>query len=369
MTALTALGTRLGTGPRTVTETWHGPGRRDADVAPIPASANGAHPSDARTAFEHWYFDALLDDGHIVVAMLQARELVTRKPGVELHVYSPDGRRREVVAHYTDADIEAATDRCRVRIGANTAEVEFPDHGGPPVHHVRVAEEDLEFDLRFDGELPGWMPGDGRTTYSRGGEDTGEFFAWVVGAPRARVTGTVRIGGKTFTADGTGYHDHNWGVGDMKRVIDRWYWGRLYTEDFTLVYANVLTQKAYGAHWATPLMLGRDGEVILSSGEVELQPGPERFDPMANRTYPETLRMTVPGTVDLFLEVQDIVHGHDFLTDVPVVRTGPVKALANRVLGRPGYFRFRSRYTLTVTDGGREHVRTGTTLHEMVALK
>ncbi|WP_182347812.1 hypothetical protein [Tomitella gaofuii] len=83
------------------------------------------------------------------------------------------------------------------------------------------------------------------------------------------------------------------------------------------------------------------------------------------------------------------MHAPDGLADVPVVGAGPGKALApdlalalvlapnlalglglaNRVLGRPGYFRFRSRYTLTVTDGGREHVRTGTTLHEMVALK
>ncbi len=369
MTTLTTLRAGLGAGPRTVTETWHGPGRRDGTIAPVPASANAAHPTGARTAFEHWYFDALLDDGHIIVGMLQSRELVARKPGVELHVYSPDGARREIIARYSDADIDVATDRCRVRIGANTASAEFPEDGGPPVHHLHMAEEDIVFDLRYDGELPSWMPGDGRTSYRRGGRDTGEFFAWVVGAPRARVSGTVRLGGKTLAARGIGYHDHNWGVADMKRVIDRWYWGRLYTDDYTLVYANVLTQKAYGAHWATPLMLGRDGTVILSSGEVRLETGPERFHPVAGRTYPESLRMTVPGQVDLLLEVQDIVHAHDFLADVPIVRAGPVKALARTALGRPGYFRFRSRYTLTVNEGGRDEVRTGTTLHEMVALK
>lgn len=348
---------------RTVVEAWTGPGRKDGVIAPLAPESNGAHPTSDKLAFEHWYFDAILDDGHIVVGFLQTRELVARKAGVELHVYSPDGSRREIIRHYPDSQVSAAVDHCKVQIGENTAEAFF-DEGELPVHRVHLAEEDLVFDLTFHSEVPGWMPGRGQTTYG-----DREFFAWAVGAPRAKVTGTVRIGDRVIEASGRGYHDHNWGVGDMKRIIDRWYWGRLYMDDFTLVYATVLTQKGYGAHWATPLMLAHGEDIVLSTGELVVTPGPMRFHPVANREYPSSLRLTVDGQVDLLLEVQEIVHAHDFLADVPVVRAALVKPLVNKLLGRPGYFRFRSDFTLTVTLDGETHTRTGSTLHEMVALK
>ena len=80
------------------------------------------------------------------------------------------------------------------------------------------------------------------------------------------------------------------------------------------------------------------------------------------------LRIRVPGSLDLTLTVRDIVHAHNLLEDVPLASTALLKPLVNRLVGRPGYFRFRSDFTMTVTIDSEEYVRTGTTLHEMVAL-
>ncbi|MFZ2173769.1 MAG: hypothetical protein WAW17_06970 [Rhodococcus sp. (in: high G+C Gram-positive bacteria)] len=346
-----------------VVEAWTGTGRRDDVIPTLGPEDNAAHPSAHKNAFEHWYFDAKLDNGYLVVGFLQTRELVTRKPGVELHLYSPDGQRREIVRSYPTSEAKASDEQCDIRIGDNTAVAEFSG-SGDPLHRVHLEEEDIVFDLVFENETPGWMPGRGRTTYG----DT-EFFAWAVPAPRATVRGTVRIGDTVLDATGRGYHDHNWGVGDMKRLIDRWYWGRLYVDDFTLVYANVLTQKKYGSHWSKPLMLAHHDQVVLSTGEVETVEGPAVFDPVANRSYPSTLQLVVPGSIDLKFSVRRIIHAHDFLADVPVVRSGWVKPLVNRLVGRPGYFRFESDFDLTVELDGEKHHRSGTTLHEMVALK
>ena len=90
-----------------IVETWTGPGRRDAVVTPVGPEGNAAHLDDHKLAFEHWYFDARLSDGHIVVGFIQTRELIQRKPGVELHVYRPDGTRLEVVKHYPDSEAAA----------------------------------------------------------------------------------------------------------------------------------------------------------------------------------------------------------------------------------------------------------------------
>lgn len=350
--------------PLMAVDHWSGPGRFDPDIAPLPPSDNAVHLADHKHAFEHWYFDARLDDGHVVVAMLQSRELVARKPGIELHVYTPDGERLEVIQRYPDAAVQASRERCDVRVGANHAYVEPDSLDGPlPTHRLVAAEGDISFDLTFASEVPSWKPGDGWTSYSEH-----EFFAWTVGAPRARVTGTVRYGDVELEARGIGYHDHNWGVGDMKRIIDHWFWGRLYAEDFTLVYANVLVQRGYGATWSSPLMLAHEDEVVLSTGEVAIETGPPVWNAVANHTYPSYLRLST-STVDLKLTVRDIIHAHDLLSDVPVARTKLVKPVVRRLVGSPGYFRFRSDYELTATVDGERYVRQGSTLHEMVALK
>ncbi|AYA25038.1 MULTISPECIES: lipocalin-like domain-containing protein [Rhodococcus] len=345
-----------------IIEAWNGPGRRDGEITAVEAADNGAHPSTDKHAFEHWYFDAHLDDGRIVVAMIQTRELVHRKPGVEIHVYSADGKRREASRSYTDADLSVSTERCDVRVGQSFAKL-VGEEDGLPVYHVSVSEGDLAFDLTFTAEVPPWMPGRGQTSYNER-----EFFAWVVGAPRARVAGTVTVDGKTTEVTGRGYHDHNWGVGDMKRLIDKWYWGRLYTEDFTLVYAMVHTQKKYGSHWSQPVMVAQGRDVILSNGEVELTEGPIVHNAVADRTYPAWIRLRIPGSLDVKLTVREIVHAHNLLEDVPLASSRLLKPLVNRLVGHPGYFRFRSDFTMTVTVDGTDYERSGSTLHEMVAL-
>ena len=64
-----------------------------------------------------------------------------------------------------------------------------------------------------------------------------------------------------------------------------------------------------------------------------------------------------------------IVHANDFLEMVPVIRSRFVKPLVNKLLGRPGYFRFESDYDLTVRLEDEVLKETGSTMHEMVALK
>jgi len=345
-------------------ETWTGPGKKDELIVPLEPRENAVHPIVHRHYFEHWYFDAKLEDGHVVVGFLQASELISRKPGVELHVYKPDGEKLSVKKGYAASDVRASRGKCDVAVGRNHCFAEFPGEGGLPVHHLHLAEEDMEFDLTFVSELPGWKPGGGETRYG----DT-EFFAWVVPSPRARVEGKVRFGDSTLEARGTGYHDHNWGIGDMKRIIDHWYWGRVYAEDFTLLYACVMTRKRYGNACSTPLMLAHENVVILSTGEMTLAGGDPVFNEVANRDYPSRVQIEVPGSLTLRLDVREVIDAHDFVEDLPVARNRAVKPLINRLVGRPGYFRFNSDFSLHVERGGRSYDRSGRTLHEMVALR
>lgn len=349
-----------------IVEAWNGPGPRDAVLTDVQPLAHGLHPSTSKLAFEHWYFDARLDTGHTVVGFITKRrpeETPWAKPSVELLVYSPDGTKRQVRAHYPKTEASFALDDVNASVGPNKCWVDRS--GDLPVQHLYMAEEDVVFDLQFHNELPSWMPGKGETHYS-----PKEHFGWVVAAPRARVTGTVRIGDLTLDAAGIGYADHNWGAGDMKRIIERWHWGRLYLDDYSFIFANVMTQKRFDHHRSQPVMLAKNGEILLSTGEVELTEGPMVFHENANREYPTWLEIDSPGQFTLRLDVERIIDSQDLLDEVPVIRR--IKPLIRKLVGRPGYFRYDSRFVLTVWEDGPEGrtavTRTGNTLHEMVAL-
>lgn len=352
-----------------ITDAWNGPGARDGKLTVVTEQDNALHPETSRWAFEHWYFDAHLDSGHTVVAFLQKRrpeEPPWSSPVVELLVYDPDGHRRQVTVRHPKADFSASTERCEVRIGESRAR---SDWSGPlPVHHLHAAEEDLVFDLTFTNETPAWMPGGG---LSHIGDDT---FGWVVPGPRAAVTGTVTIDGQTRSVTGRGYHDHNWGRGNMPRIIERWHWGRLYTDDLTVLFAHVMMQEKYGFHTSRPVMVARGTDIVLSSGEVTLTEGPSVWSDEAHRDYPQWIELVgEPSTDDdprfrLRLDVQRVIHAHDLLDDVPVARSRALKPVVRRLVGQPGYFRFDSEFELTLEVDGETRVETGRTLHELVAL-
>ncbi|AXT83935.1 hypothetical protein C6I20_01140 [Aeromicrobium sp. A1-2] len=349
----------------TIVEGWNGPGSKDAVLTRVTPADNALHVSTSKKAFEHWYFDARLDSGHTVIAFFTKRrpeERASCDPSVEILIYGPDGSRRQIRKSYPKDQATFSAQRADVRIGANTA-VQDTGEDDLPVFRIHLAEEDVAFDLTFRNELPSWMPGRGDTFY--GGTD---HFGWCVGGPREQVTGSITIAGETTVVTGIGYADHNWGVGDMKRIIDRWHWGRLYLDDYSLIFATVLTQKRLGRHMSRPMMLAKGDEIVLSTGEVELTEGPLVFHPAANRTYPTWIRLQVPGRVDLRLDVQLIIDAQDLLDEVPVARSRMVKPIVHALVGRPGYFRFDSTYTLTVVEDGETITRTGSTLHEMVAL-
>ncbi|WP_336087335.1 hypothetical protein [Nocardia sp. SSK8] len=248
-----------------IVEVWNGPGRSDGELTPVEPRHNGLHASLSKLAFEHWYFDAHLDTGHIVIGFLTKRrpeDLPLARPWVEMIVYAPDGTRRQVSRRYPQSAASFATETCDVRVGNNTARTEFRDDG-LPTHHLRMAEDGLVFD---------------------------------------------------------------------------------------------------------PLMLAHHTDIVLSTGETSLTEGPARFDATAGRAYPEWIELRVPDKLELRLAVERVIHAHDLLDDLPVVRSRLVKPLVHRLVGHPGYFRFESAFELTVhTDSGVER-RGGTTLHELVAL-
>ncbi|WP_143965893.1 lipocalin-like domain-containing protein [Gordonia zhaorongruii] len=351
-----------------VVEAWNGPGRHDGTLTTVLPEHNALHDRPDRSAFEHWYFDAHLDNGYTVVGFLVKRrpeDPPLARPWVEVIIYRPDGTRRQLAQRYPARAAHFSTDEVNVRIGPNAAQV-IVDDGDLPRYRIVFDEDDVRLDLEFRNELAPWMPGRGETHFGDGG-----VFGWCVGAPRASVSGRMRLGDDDWDVTGRGYADHNWGIGAMPKVIEKWHWGRLYTEEYTLLYAVVATQERYGNLQIKPVMLAKRDDVLLSTGEVTFSEGATEYADVAGRTYPTSIALDCPGRFSLTLEVRQVLHAQALLEDIPIVGSTLMRPITDKLIGRPGYFRFRSDFTLSVVDQEDGSVDTvaGSTLHELVALR
>jgi predicted secreted hydrolase len=63
-----------------------------------------------------------------------------------------------------------------------------------------------------------------------------------VALPKAKVMGEIIIDGKKMIVDGIGYHDHNWNYNFLTALTygKAWYWGKIRSKNYNIVWANVV---------------------------------------------------------------------------------------------------------------------------------
>lgn len=83
---------------------------------------------------------------------------------------------------------------------------------------------------------------------------------WFLSVPKGEVEGELFIEGhppgsrSRFSFSGRGYHDHNLGTVPMHEYYDKWYWGRVFSERFDLVYYVVYFRNRGGSPMAVVLL-------------------------------------------------------------------------------------------------------------------
>jgi hypothetical protein len=313
--------------------------------------------------YEWWYFDARLEGGYTVVVFFHASNPnpgIAGRSGIELVVLRPNGERIQRFIEYDRSRFSASREKPEVRVGKNYLKVDY-SRGDLPVYRVYVDEGDLEFDLTYRSEVRGWKPGDGYSHFGGLG-----YFAWVVPFPRADVEGTVRIGDEHIEARGIGYHDHNWLNFQFPRIIDRWMWGRIYSETLTVCYAYIQCNEKIDNHTVQVLMAAKNEDVVLSTGEFDFIPENFEYDSRPRQSYPKTLQLRAPGELDVTMKVRKVLEAENLLENF-----GPLlRLLAKYVLRlKPGYFRLLSDFEIELTVGGGSTKERGSTLHEIVAFK
>ncbi len=344
-----------------IKEAWLGPGRKDDQINPIKPKDDALHiDMEKKGTREWWYFDARLDNGYTVVGFFRAKHERTGKTGVEITIYKPNGEKIQKVIDFLHSDLVASQDMANVRIGENYIKVDYSNNEFP-MYEVFLDEGEYGFHLKYTAKVHGWKPGKGYIEFGKSNQ-----FGWVIALPRANVEGTIKVNNDTIQVKGIGYHDHNWLNFNFAMIIDYWYWGRIYSDNFTVIFAYIKCNKRMDNYPIQVLMIAKNENVILSTGEYELFQEDFEFNEKAGNKYPKVLTFNFGESNKIILNVQEIIDANNLLYEL-----GPItRFLAKHLLKlKPGYFRLNSKFQLNIHIDGKSYIEKGNTLHEMVITK
>ena len=100
------------------------------------------------------------------------------------------------------------------------------------------------------------------------------LLRWLPAVPYGAVQGELVYDGKAHTVTGKGYHDHNWGNIGLNDVMSHWVWGRAHVGEYTLIFVEMVSNKAYGGVKLPVFMLAKGGQILTGDGRpLTLQTG------------------------------------------------------------------------------------------------
>lgn len=208
-------------------------------------------------SYEWWYFDSHLDNGSKLVITFFTKDAASPKgglaPQIAMDLDLPDGRSINKSMPFSPDLFSASKESCDVRIGSNAF------RGDLHSYHITATIEELTVDVTLTGEVESWRPGTGYIYYGREEE---RYFAWLPAVPKGKVMATYSVNGESTSAEGHGYHDHNWGNVSMPSVVNNWYWGRGSAGPYTFITSHITSEKRYGYSETNPFMIAKDGKVL-----------------------------------------------------------------------------------------------------------
>lgn len=327
---------------------------------------DASHGPGGPFPYEWWYFDAVMESGHSVVAIIWSTNYSKpwrRQCTIQLSIYQPDG---ENIKHYVfppASRFKSSASRCDLCAGSSYV------RGVHPTYEVHVEVEGDSVDLLFEAETPGWMPGSAVNHLPCPRYKT---MGWLVPVPRARVTGSITVRGVTLEVSGHGYHDHNWGEALIVHFVDNWHWGHLVQGELGIIWADIRMCKELDFDRSSMFLLSEGDSLIYESAGISVAYGGWTEDPSHLLPYPRVIDLSFGGTDEsaegeLTMRVNEIVETQDLLemTGLPPL----VRRMVHRYRARPYYFRWRSSVEGRVRVRGSSTRLAGETIHEQMIFR
>jgi hypothetical protein len=222
--------------------------------------------SGEKGSYEWWYFDTHLDDGTSLVIVFYTKSMMAPQtapdPQVTFRLNTPGEAEYSAVyrphpAKATGETFSASKESCDVRIGPCYI------RGDLRRYEIYYRDNTVGARVTLQSNVPPWRPETGHIFF---GENDEHYFAWLPSVPEGSVTAEITRNGATATKTGTGYHDHNWGNINMRRVMHHWYWGRARIGDYRVIGSYIWAEKKYAYNEFPIFMIAKDGRILADDG-------------------------------------------------------------------------------------------------------
>lgn len=319
------------------------------------------HPIEALYYIEWWYFDLMNEDGSIIRGQFYISGDVSRprwvRTGVRASYIRPDGTELLIDEKFPYSSFKSSTEVCAVEIGKNFI------RGDLSHYDLHIEDGEKTLDLELDSEMRGIG---GLACF---GDET-KCMYWVVPQPRGKARGTFRTKEETLSIEGLGYRDHNWSNFSPLGVIAYWDWERVYDEEYTIIFADIVTSKKFDNTRIKPLIIYDTGKLLYMTSETNkwsLTKTDMRFDPVAQMELPQTHLVKLQDedlSLEMELRLEKIFQKIDPLADFnPVVRF-----LIRTFKAKPSIISLYSVGSGTLDLAGRENALTCTAVHEFIRI-
>jgi len=292
------------------------------------------HGSSKQLALEWWYFDAIFTNGysiHVGCKTNSRKKHGLVNPMIEIY---KDGKVQALVKKwFRFHNFETSKEIPLVKLFDKPIIKFDEDHykkTGEWVYHIDISVKDCWAKLTFTG-------------LSKGFKIETHRESWTVALPKAKVTGEMCLNGEIIKVDGIGYHDHNWNY-TLVTAMDygkAWYWGKMRSENFDVVFANIVKSSKY----SEVLAVAVDGKGrFFNIHPKNIQFIPERYVRDHRKKIPTNFK----------LKIDEVVN------DVPIkidVEMDGSKFHYNRVLVAP-YWRYHTKMKGYISvDSKKENVK------------
>jgi len=322
------------------------------------AQDRARHTITGKCPFEWWYFDGHLDTGETFVGAFLHPSFMNGKPGVTFSLYSPDWKKRSILKSLQTEEMQSSTEDVDV-----SCPLGFIRRIDDKNYHVKWNMEGIVADLKFTMIAPGWMPA-GKDGVN---EDSLDFF-WSVHQARNRIEGTITQDGQTRQVKGVGYADHNWGRKPLNEITRHWVWGRIFADEYTIIYADV--DYIDPSIKSRPLYIARVDTIIVGAGSPTIRQWDFVTHPVLKRHYPRQISIDfAEGEVEVHLHIQfnSLVEDVDLLTTAEL---NPFSQwVARTFIARPTYFRVIARYNGNISEHGKVTPLEGECLYEIMGFE
>ena len=230
------------------------------DPVGVKPFEDGLRTDGSSGTWEWWYFDAHLDNGAKLVVVFYTKPNtmphLPLSPFIRIALELPDGRSVQKTKLFPADTFTSAKETCDVKIADNHFK------GDLHRYHIQAQIDELSVDVTLTGQIRAWRPKSGHMYCGD------KLFAWLPSVPQGEVSANIKLGDEQFVAQGTGYHDHNWGNAPMKSLIHHWYWGRAKVGDFTVIASHITAAEAFDYTPQTLFMLAKNGQIVADDEQA-----------------------------------------------------------------------------------------------------